>query len=161
VLENLLSKGSSFHLTIIGQVADKAYYDSIINYITTRQLQEVVSIRTNETGIQSLLHEFDLALHTATSESGPLVLIEYMAQRLPFITYDTGEVVQQIKNDLPACIMQNFDIEEWAIRIKELLEKDNTSLKQQLQKVFDSYYSVDAYYEKCMYIYCKGMEINR
>ncbi|QEC67816.1 glycosyltransferase family 4 protein [Panacibacter ginsenosidivorans] len=159
ILENLLSRGSSFHLTIMGQVADKAYYDSIVNYIGIQQLQEAVSIRTKETDIQSVLYEFDLAMHTATSESGPLVLIEYMAQGLPFITYDTGEVVQQIKSDLPECVMQNFDIEEWSNRIQELLQKDNDALQQQLLKLFDTYYSVDAYYEKCLHIYRKGLEM--
>lgn len=159
IFENLLSTHASFHLTIIGQVADKAYYDSIVSYIETHRLQETVSIRTSEKRIQSLLHEFDLALHTATSESGPLVLIEYMAQGLPFITYDTGEVVQQIKNDLPGCVMQNFDVEEWTNRIQELLRKDRIAQQQQLLNLFNRYYSEDAYYEKCIDIYRKGLEI--
>lgn len=161
ILENLLGRGLAFHLTIIGQVADKDYYNEVITYIETHRLQDAVSIRTNETDIQAVLHEFDLALHTATSESGPLVLIEYMAQYLPFLTYNTGEVVQQIKNEVPEFIMQNFDEEAWANRIKELLQKDKEVLQHLLQNLFDKYYSADAYYEKCMFIYRRGAEAQR
>jgi glycosyltransferase involved in cell wall biosynthesis len=161
ILENLLGKGSAFHLTIIGQVADRDYYNEVITYIEIHRLQDAVSIRTNETDIQSVLHGFDLALHTAASESGPLVLIEYLAQRLPFLAYDTGEVVQQVKNDLPGFIIDNFDAEAWANRIQELLQKDKEVLQRLLQNLFDKYYSADAYYEKCMFIYRRGAETDR
>lgn len=157
VLQELLTKGLPVDLTIIGQVADKHYNNEIDEYIKVHQLGSNVLIKTNETNVQSLLYEYDLALHTAISESGPLVLIEYMAQGLPFITYNTGEVVQQVKDDLPECIMYNFDIENWIDRIRVLLKKDKHAWQLKLQNVFEKYYSAEAYYEQCIQIYQEGL----
>ena len=94
--------------------------------------------------MQHLLPQFDLAIHASKSESGPLVLIEYMAQSLPFITYKTGEVANQLKKDLPEFIMQNFDDNEWAQHIKVLLQMDKKILQDRLQNVFEKNYSSDS-----------------
>ncbi|MEP6845555.1 MAG: glycosyltransferase family 4 protein [Panacibacter sp.] len=159
IFENLLKKGLPLHLTITGQVADSIYYEKVVKYIEDHQLQNAITIRKSETDIQSILHTFDLALHTAASESGPLVLIEYMAQGLPFLTYETGEVVQQIKNELPDFVMQTFDSDAWATRIMQLLQEDRVKLEQMMRVAFKKHYSSDAYYEKCILIYTKGLKI--
>lgn len=157
ILKQLLGKSPDFYLTIIGQIADEKYYNELVAYINIHHLQNAVEIRINETDIQSVLSEFDLALHTSLSESGPLVLIEYLAQGLPFITYETGEVVRQIKQDVPELIMQDFDVDEWVKRVETILQKDKKVLQDQLQNLFEKYYSADAYYEACMHIYNTGL----
>lgn len=159
VLEALLLQKNNFHLTIIGQIANTLYYKKIKEYIKEKHLESYADIQTNCTNIQAIAHEYDLALHTATSESGPLVLIEYIAQGLPFISYNTGEVVQQIKNDLPEFIMPSFHIEEWVKQVHLILTMDQYSLQKKMQETFDRYYSVEAYYETCMEIYAEGLQL--
>jgi len=109
IFDALNKKNKNFRLTIIGAIADKKYYDKIISLISEKNINQFITIITDCTNVQHLLSEFDLAIHTSRSESGPLVLIEYIAQNLPFVTYKTGEVVNQLKEDLPEFIMQNFD----------------------------------------------------
>lgn len=158
VLEQLLWQGDQpYSLTIIGAKADENYFNEIAVLIKEKQLQESVFFVHDCISVQSILPQFDLALHTSLSESGPLVLIEYMAQGLPFITYETGEVVQQIKQEVPALIMQDFDINEWVKHIETVLLKDKKVLQLQLQNLFEKYYSADAYYEACMHIYNTGL----
>ena len=56
------------------------------------------------------IQQFEIGLQTAKSESGPLVLIEYLAQSLPFLTFNTGQVVDDIKSDIPQLILDNFEL---------------------------------------------------
>ncbi len=142
-----------YHLTIIGQVADKPYYKKIKTLTTENDLQQNITILTDCTDIQPLLHQFDFALQTSKSESGPLVLIEYMAQGLPFITYNTGEVVEEIKNKLPLLVINSFDKDEWLTRIQTLLSLPLDDLSNKLINIYDHYFSGEVYYNKVIEIY--------
>ena len=146
------------HLTIIGQVADAAYYETVQRQIRELQLEPAITLITNCHNVQPLLHNYHLALHTAVSESGPLVLIEYMAQQLPFLTYATGEVAAQVQHVLPQLVMHQLSIPAWTERIRTLVHSDNTTLKHRMATLFQQHYSADAYYRQCMAIYTKGLQ---
>ncbi len=153
-----LKNKMNVHLTIIGQRADEDYCNSIKEKIQSLQLNNFISIEHDITDVSSVLHQFDIAIHTATSESGPLVLIEYMAAGLPFISYQTGEVVHQISEELPECIIDNFEIEEWINKIDHLLKLNTDKLSQILLNTYHKYYSEEAYYTACIKIYEKGLQ---
>jgi glycosyltransferase involved in cell wall biosynthesis len=144
-------------LTIIGKKTDPAYYDEIITLVEKHRLTGSVQMIHDADEVQLLLHGYDIAVHTARSESGPLVLIEYLAQGLPFLTYNTGETVLQLKDELPGSIASTFDVEEWVTKITRLLSADRPQLQQQLQDAFNSHFSAEAYYIQCMEIYSKGL----
>ena len=159
-LMNVLKSQMNVHLTIIGQRADEYYCNSIKEKIQSLQLNDCISIQHDITNIDAVLQQYDLAIHTATSESGPLVLIEYMAAGLPFLSYQTGEVVHQIKNELPECIINNFETDEWIKKIVQLLQINTEQLSQRLQNIYAKYYSEEAYYTSCIKIYEKGLQLN-
>lgn len=134
-----------------GGISGKEYFDSILSMKTDN-----VNFIYGEKNIQQRIKQYEMALHCAHAESGPLVLIEYLAQGIPFITYNTGEVVEQIKEDLPEFIVNSFDTEEWIIaieRMKKLIEEDIEGLKERMTIVFEKNYSEDKYFEKCIKIY--------
>ncbi len=147
----------NFRLDIIGQAADKTYHEHIIEMINAKGLSNYISIISNCNEIQPLLAGYDLALHAAKSESGPLVLIEYLAQSLPFLSYETGEVAAQIKNDLPEFVISTFNIDEWIRAIHHLLNADTQVLQSRMAAVFEKYFSEESYYEKCIAIYKAGL----
>jgi glycosyltransferase involved in cell wall biosynthesis len=153
----VLTKKMQVQLTIIGQKNDAAYYQSVIEKIAALGLESNIKLLHECTEVQQLLHQFDMAIHTANTESGPLVLIEYMAQQIPFLTYDTGEVVQQVKNDLPLFVMNSFDLDSWVTRIEQILSHERRSYAEQLDRTFLKYYSEESYYHQCMEIYKKGL----
>ena len=152
-------KKRNYQLTIIGNIADEAYFNKIKNLIADKKIQNKISFIHDCISVQSLLPQYDIALHTATSESGPLVLIEYLAQGLPFITYATGEVVEQIKNDLPEFIMSSFNMDEWIAAIQNLLSADTEPLQKRMNIVFEKYYSPENYYQQCIAIYEAGLNL--
>jgi glycosyltransferase involved in cell wall biosynthesis len=151
-----LTKKMQVQLTIIGQQNDAIHYQSVKEKIATLGLENSIKLLHKCTEVQQLLHQFDMAIHTANTESGPLVLIEYMAQQIPFLTYDTGEVVQQIKNDLPLFVMDNFDVDDWVERIEKILSSKRESFAEQLDETFLKYYSEESYYKQCVDIYGKS-----
>lgn len=157
ILQELIKESDKFKLMIIGAIADKEYYDKILSLIKNRDLNEHIIIINNCINVQSLLPQYDLAIHTSTSESGPLVLVEYMAQSLPFITYKTGEVAEQIEKYIPDFVMDNFTVSEWVLQIKTLLYTDKVVLQGRLQQIFEKNYSPQAYYEQCIFIYNNGL----
>ncbi len=156
-LMEVLVKKMQVQLTIIGQKNDAAYYASVKENISAVNLENNIHLLHDCTEVQQLLHQFDMAIHVANTESGPLVLIEYMAQQIPFLTYDTGEVVQQIKKDLPQFIMENFMVDAWVERIEAILSADRYSFAEPLNNAFLKYYSEGAYYQQCLEIYKQGL----
>lgn len=158
-LVNKLKQVRPCRLTIIGQKAGEEYYQKITSLIKQYDLENDVIMQHNISDIQPLLHKYTVALHTAKSESGPLVLIEYLAQNLPFVTYNTGETVLQIKDALPECIAQTFDVAEWIMRIEALLAIPADVLTKKLAEVYEAKFSEEAYYAKCMHIYTAGLEL--
>jgi len=141
------------HLTIIGKLSDMPYYERLQQLAREAGMDKYITWVHNADSVQQLLPNFAVGLHTSPSESGPLAVIEYLAQGLPFVAYDTGEVINTIKPELPGCIVDTFDPIEWENKIHALQAKPATALKQQLQTVFEKYFSAEAYYEQCMGIY--------
>ena len=153
VFKELKSRGEDYRFTIIGQIADKEYFEKIKNIIAENGLKEDIEIVHNCSNIQPFLHQFDFALHTSISESGPLVLIEYMAHGLPFLTYNTGEVVEEIKSKIPLAVMNSFDKDEWLNRIQTLMDLPFEDLNHKFSNLYDYYFSTEVYYNKLMNIY--------
>jgi glycosyltransferase involved in cell wall biosynthesis len=152
-LMNVFSKQKACHLTIVGQTADAEYCNSIKTKIKALHLEEIISLVHDCDNIQTILSQFDLAIHTAKTESGPLVLIEYLSAGLPFLTYETGEVVYQIKDALSECIINNFDIDNWISQINNLIQLNADELSSRLKSIYQQLYSAEAYYQSLMNIY--------
>lgn len=139
-------------VTIVGKVADQQYYQSIIDLISANELSSLVAIDTSRDEIQGIIHQFDLAIHTADQESGPLVLIEYLAHHLPFVAYKTGEVSDQLKDFFPQFFVEDFVVANWINRIVENL-KENKNLESEMENVFNKYFSGEKYLSSVCTIY--------
>ena len=137
-------------LTFFGRIQDDNYYKKILSEIKKLGLEKKINFITNENNIQNRLHEFDFGIHTAISESGPLVLIEFLAQNLPFISYKTGYVSDILVDEIPDFFVDDFDKEKWI----EIINKNNTT-NQNLEALFEKYFSPEKYVNKCLKIYQK------
>ena len=140
-------------LLVVGRVADAEYFSEVSSKVHQLGLQNDVVFIHDCNDIQGLASECDLALHSATSESGPLVLIEYLAQGLPFVAFDTGEIVRLVKNEFPEFIVADFDKSTWIQRMKQLLRSTTDGKRQQLRSFYENNFSEETYYERCRKIY--------
>ena len=62
---------------IYGSIQDPDYFNSLSDYIERNNLTNNVNFIFNCNNIQKVLQRYSLALHCSTSETGPLVLMEY------------------------------------------------------------------------------------
>ncbi len=153
LVKELNNSTASYYLTIIGQVRDGEYYREIQQLIHNYSLAKHIHFNHDCNDVQPLLSNYHLALHTSKSETGPLVLIEYLAQGLPFVTYNTGEVVQQIQPHLAAFIMQDFSVEKWLQAIETASTLPRELVASQFTELYQKHFSLKAYYDQCIAIY--------
>jgi glycosyltransferase involved in cell wall biosynthesis len=144
-----LCKQLDMHLTIFGNKADDKYYRKIIDSIDG---DKRINIIQGETEIYKKSNSYSLAIHCAKSETGPLVLLEYMAYGIPFVAYKTGDIANTIASKLPQHFVYSFKIDEWKNKIEEL-NKNNVS--DSLKKIFRKYFSPEKYINECLEIYQK------
>lgn len=140
-------------LVIFGNHDGSSYADEVLKYASD---SEFVTIVQGETDIQKYLNNFQLGIHASISETGPLVLLEYLAHGLPFISFDTGEVVNQIKHILPDFVASTFNYEEWITKINSIEQELNLNkedLHTRLRNIFNEKFSTEAYLRKCLQIY--------
>lgn len=157
LLQQLNTTNAQYHLTIIGKLYQQDYYNTLQQVVAETGTAPVITFIHDADNVQQLLPQFDIGLHTSPSESGPLAVIEYMAQGLPFVAYNTGEVITSIKNELAECVALSFDNTEWVKKIQHLQLTDKALLQQKLQLAFNQHFSAEAYYKQCLHIYSEGM----
>ncbi|MFL2983049.1 MAG: glycosyltransferase [Candidatus Neomarinimicrobiota bacterium] len=147
-----LKEKEKVRLSIYGKISDINYFKSLTILSKSLNLEEDLIFIHDQLNIPSILHKYDLGLCTSKSESGPLVLIEYLSRGLPFVSYRTGEVVSQLTNEYPFFIIDNFDREGWVNRIKEINE-NKLFQKVNLISTYNKLFSYKSYYNNLKTIY--------
>ncbi len=110
-----------------------------------------VEIVKKETDVQRFFGNFSLAIHTSFSETGPLVLLEYLSRGLPFLAHETGEVANLLKKEIPECFINQLDVNAWEVRIEMLLA--NPPSPDKLKRLFNKYFGAKQYVQQCVAIY--------
>lgn len=137
-------------LTIIGKIQDNNYFETLQKEIIKLSLEGKVTFIFNEYNVQSILNEYQCAINVSKRESGPLVLIEYLAQNLPFLSYFTGDISLKLKPQLPNFFINNFNYVEWLKKLK-LIDANN----QNLIEIYNNNFSTTEYIKECLNIYQK------
>jgi len=153
LIELRLKKGIDIDLVIVGKIYDEAYYREILQQVEAANLAAYIEIIPSCDEVQKLLPTFDLALHTSFNESGPLVLIEYLAQELPFLSYQTGEVAAIVQQELPAFILDSFETDQWVESILHILAQPKEIWQAALTGLYEKHFSTEGYYRKCLSVY--------
>jgi glycosyltransferase involved in cell wall biosynthesis len=165
LMKAIRERGYEYTLDIIGQINDKEYYQEMVRTMDQYQLQDRVKLIHDCYDIQAIIPQYAMAIHTAKSESGPLVLIEYLGHTLPFVTFRTGRVVNQIEDELPELICHTFNVEEWISSMNHLLIENDLGIRQRqktrMMEVFAKYYSEDNYYKDCLTVYDRALRMKQ
>lgn len=148
-----LAKLSGLKLDIYGQVIDLDYFQELKNL----NVDNNINFITDVNDVFPYLHNYRLAIHTAKSETGPLVVMEYLKSGTNFLAFNTGEVIRQIKEDLPRNVLYDFNVSNWLNSIKSLLT--NSIPEDRLKEVFELYFETDSYLKNLINIY-KWVEEN-
>ena len=152
--------GNGITLHLYGMIEDAAYHEELVHYIQSNRLNETVKIISGVNNVYNVLGKYNLAIHTASNETGPLVLLEYMQAGLPFITYNTGDVATHISNALPGLVMHSFEKEHWLAAINNMLlnEQVRETTKVKMKQVVAEIYTEDKYWERLLNVYKKVLQ---
>lgn len=143
-----------YNYTIYGQLVDTAYYNKIMDLIKHLKIEDSVTVITNCDNILEELPKYHLGIHCATSETGPLVALEYLSMQIPFVAYNTGEVAIDVNKTFPNFIQKNFEVKNWNNSVNDILEQREYYVNN-LKTFFIKNYSEEAYLENCLTIYQK------
>ncbi|WP_405569769.1 glycosyltransferase [Winogradskyella sp. Asnod2-B02-A] len=154
----IAQSSQDYNFTIYGQLIDLAYYNKIKDLISDLKIEDHVKIISDCENIVSELPKYHLGLHCATSETGPLVALEYLSMQIPFVAYNTGEVAKDVGKTFPSFIQKDFDVENWNANIDMILKRRADYVKE-LKSFFTEKYSEDVYLENCISIYQKLIAI--
>ncbi len=141
-----LIENTDYNLTIYGNKGEGKYYDTIKELANAAG----VNIVEGQSDLTGEYTKYDMALHCSKSETGPLVLLEYMAHGLPFLAYKTGAVAEMAAGELPLYFIDNFRQEEWLNRIELIMAKQSHA---ELKEVFNKHFSPQIFINNCLQIY--------
>ncbi len=145
----------SYTLDIYGRINDKNYYQKMIAKIEKDKLQHRIKIIQSVNNIYEVTGKYNFAIHTSPDETGPLVLIEYMYAGLPFLAYKTGDVIENVIDELPEVVMNSFDIENWKNSISHVMNNDKcrSHIRQKMKAIVAQKFSEDKYFQQLNHIY--------
>lgn len=146
-----IAKELGLHITLIGKDQEEKYSSRVSNAVSTQSADWL----QNVDDVSNMLPEYQLGIFCSLSESGPLVILEYLLCGLPFLAYKTGGIAEILSRYFPIFFLDTFDKETWKKRIGELLERkiqiDTSLVSDILIKEFNS----DVYRNRLLSVYEK------
>jgi glycosyltransferase involved in cell wall biosynthesis len=126
---SLIQPRPRMKILIVGDVKERVYYESCINLIKDLGLGEIFEFLGERTDIPQILHSVDFGFIPSRSESGPLVMIEYMASGLPVVAFKTGNIsIKAAQSGIPG-IVSAGDIDAFSVEINHLINLSEEDLK--------------------------------
>ncbi len=138
-------KAAGIELTVYGNRQEEDYYKEL------KKVHPELNIVEGVTNLSDEYDKYQIAIHTASVETGPLVLQEYLAAGLPFITYNTGTVVEKICAEIPEFIMDDFEVNNWVKRINTIQSAEG--IEERMQTAYSQYFNPEKYRDTCLEIY--------
>jgi glycosyltransferase involved in cell wall biosynthesis len=93
-----------------------------VEYFRKLQNQENIKLIDGVNVNSEILKEYKFGLCTSISESGPLVVLEYLMAGIPFLAYKVGGMSEAISRYFPEYFIENLNLNSWIKRIKEIEE---------------------------------------
>jgi glycosyltransferase involved in cell wall biosynthesis len=144
-----IARFTSKSINLIGKNQDADYFESIKKSIRQYDIDAIIYDDIDD--VQFNLLQSGFGLCTSISESGPLVLIEYLAMGIPFLSSNTGEVAKIVKRELPEFIIEGYNVEDWIDRIQKIKSGNYTS--EAIKRIYDQYFRPEEYFNKTLSIY--------
>jgi glycosyltransferase involved in cell wall biosynthesis len=149
-------KGMKVTMDFVGKINEPGYLKKVKDAIAEFGVTDNIRFIHDCNDVSAIVADYDISIHTCIIESGPIILIEYLYSDQVFLSYDTGEVSLICKKYYPEFFINNFDVESWIIRIKELLE-NKPRYNGELRKIYEKEFSPDTYIRECLKIYGKAL----
>jgi glycosyltransferase involved in cell wall biosynthesis len=118
---SVIAKEPDAHLLLVGDFADAAYKDQILQEIIGLSLASNVTYLGRRDDVTSILRTCDIAVLSSLSEGLPISLLEYGAARLPSISTDVGQCAEVLGHGSAGLLVHPAKPRELADAILALL----------------------------------------
>jgi len=156
-LADIFSKDRQIQLDIYYTNCEKEYLGELQLQTKELGIEDSVHFIHNETEPQEFFHKYDIALHPSKRESGPLTILEYIAQGIPFVAFNTGQSVEIIQKNYPEFTLDSFNENEWLVKMDAIIKTGRPKYQKSLKQFFEQHYSLDNYYTECKKIYTESL----
>lgn len=117
-MENLHKEGLDFRYSIFGEGEDRKKLE---DFISKKQLDDIVTLHGHVTGVANRLHDFDLFLLPSIKEGLPYVLLEAGKAMLPVVTTTTGGIPEIVRHEETGLLVSPKDTECLTKELKLLI----------------------------------------
>lgn len=108
---------SNLHLTIVGNIEDKSYFDELQDFIKKNELQDSVSMISHTNNMLELRKEFDIGLTCSQKEAFGRVTIENMMSNLYVIGANSAGTAEIINDGETGSLYEVDDFIDLAQKI--------------------------------------------
>jgi glycosyltransferase involved in cell wall biosynthesis len=132
-------------IDIIGKVHDFNYFSSLDT--------SNVNFNHDVDDVSKILKDYKFGICTSISESGPLVLLEYLINGLPFLSVKSGGIAEVLAHYLPEYFLDGFVMKDWLDRYKILNDNYSRINHETVNLIIAKEFSRDKYLDKLLSIY--------
>ncbi|MGI9526486.1 MAG: glycosyltransferase [Weeksellaceae bacterium] len=136
-------------LTIYCSKTGGDYYQELLSIISKLDYHDHVHFITGCINVQKELCQYEAGILSSFSEGDALVLVEYLAQGLPVLTYNVGESVKIIESEFPEMVQTDFDLNKWEDSFYKVQKVD----RGLVQNIFHKYYPEERYLKQYLSVY--------
>ena len=145
-----IANSINMKIDFIGRNQDDQYYSLIKENLNDNIIIEDCS------NVSSLLGKYSMGIFTSKSESGPLVILEYLLCGLPFIAYKTGGISDILSKYFPYFFIDSFEEKFWVQKINEFKLNPPVIDREMVLDIINTEFNRELYLNRLMKIYENG-----
>jgi len=117
-----LRQDNPYCIVIVGKVPQSEYMETCFKKIQELGLSKSFIFVGQKTNPISWIKGGDFAVLPSRSESGPLVLLEYLACGLPFVAFNVGGISNKLNHHLSEYFVDPGNVNEFSIKLSHLID---------------------------------------
>ena len=123
-----------------------------------KNITGLVNIISDQADVSKFYASYDLALHTASMETGPLVLMEYLSAGLPFFCSTAGQSSTIISREFPELVVSSYGEKVWIDKVERFYQQTQEArnqLTESLKTKAREILNTGDYYKSLLQVYNK------
>ncbi len=142
-----LADAVNMKIDFVGRNQDDEYYNLIKENLEDNKILEDYS------NVSSILGKYTMGIFTSKSESGPLVILEYLLCGLPFIAYKTGGISDILGKYFPDFFIDSFEEKLWIQKISDFTLNPPEIDREIVLNIINTEFNREEYLNRLLRIY--------
>jgi glycosyltransferase involved in cell wall biosynthesis len=142
-----LANSINMKIDFVGRNQDDEYYNLIKENLEDNKILEDCS------NVSSILGKYTMGIFTSKSESGPLVILEYLLCGLPFIAYNTGGISDILSKYFPDFFIDSFEEKLWIQKISDFRLNPPVIDREMVLNIINTEFNREEYLNGLLRIY--------